>query len=182
MNVCVFCSASEIAEKYTAPAAVLGKMLGEAGHTLVWGGSDKGLMKSIATSVEDAGGKLIGVSIEMFSHLARKNTHEMIVTKNLAERKAVLLERADAIVVLVGGIGTLDELTEVLELRKHSIHTKQIIVLNTDGFYAGMKQQLERMEAEGFLMSAKDPRQLSELIYFADTPEEVMERISAHAR
>ena len=182
MNVCVFCSASEIAEKYTAPAAVLGKMLGEAGHTLVWGGSDKGLMKSIATSVENAGGKLIGVSVEMFSHLARKNTHEMIVAKTLGERKAVMLERADVIVVLVGGIGTLDELTEVLELRKHSIHTKQIIVLNTDGFYDGMKVQLERMEAEGFLMSGKEPRPLKELVYFADTPEEVMQRISAHAQ
>ena len=177
MNVCVFCSASEIAEKYTAPAAVLGKMLGEAGHTLVWGGSDKGLMKSIATSVEDAGGKLIGVSVEMFSHVARKNTHEMILAKTLGERKALMLERADVIVVLVGGIGTLDELTEVLELRKHSIHTKSIIVLNTEGFYDGFKQQLERMEVEGFLMSAGNSRPLNELIYFADTPEQVMEQI-----
>jgi uncharacterized protein (TIGR00730 family) len=177
MNVCVFCSASEIAEKYTKPAQELGKLLGESGHSLVWGGSDKGLMKLIASSVEDAGGKLVGVSVEMFSHVARKNTHEMIVAKTLGERKAVMLERADIIVVLVGGIGTLDELTEVLELRKHGMHTKQIIVLNTDGFYEGMKVQLERMEKEGFLMSAGNARSLKELIYFADTPEEIMERI-----
>ncbi|MDB5237750.1 MAG: lysine decarboxylase [Candidatus Kaiserbacteria bacterium] len=177
MNVCVFCSASQIAEKYTKPAEELGKMLGEAGHSLVWGGSDKGLMKQIATSVENAGGKLIGVSVEMFSHVARKNVHEMIMTKTLGERKAIMLERADSIVVLVGGIGTLDELTEVLELRKHSIHTKPIVVLNTDGFYDGMKAQLERMSNEGFLMSANVPRPLEELITFADTPAEVISAI-----
>jgi uncharacterized protein (TIGR00730 family) len=98
-----------------------------------------------------AGGRLVGISVEFLRGVARTDADEMVIAKDLAERKALLLARSDAIVVLVGGLGTLDEATEILELRKHRLHDKPVVLLNTDGFYDGLLQQLRRMEAEGFL-------------------------------
>ncbi len=166
--IAVFCSANQLEEKYTKPAQTLARLLAEKGYHLVWGGSDKGLMKIIASEVQENGGKLIGVSIEHLKQDARKDADEMIIAKTLGERKATMLERSDAIVVLVGGIGTLDEVTEMLELKKHGMHTKPIVVLNTDNFYEGLKIQLEKMEKEGFLTKS-----LNDLIFFAQTPEDV---------
>ncbi|MBR7678896.1 LOG family protein, partial [Streptomyces daliensis] len=87
------------------------------GHSLVWGGSDVGLMKVVADGVQGAGGRLVGISVEFLAAKAREGADEMIITADLAERKALLLQRADAIVVMVGGTGTLDEATEILELK-----------------------------------------------------------------
>ncbi|MEV0534990.1 TIGR00730 family Rossman fold protein [Kitasatospora sp. NPDC050463] len=174
MNITVFCSAYSLDDRYTAPAAELARLLGEGGHTLVWGGSHAGLMGLLADGVKAAGGRLVGVSVELLRHKAYEGADELITTADLAERKAQLLMRADAVVVLVGGLGTLDEVTEVLELKKHALHDKPVIVLDTEGFYAGLRTQLERMDAEGFL-----PRPLGELIGFADTPAEVFAQLKA---
>jgi len=106
---------------------------------------------------------------------SRSNADEMLIMKDLGARKAKLLERSDALIVLPGGLGTLDEITEVLELKKHNLHNKAIVFLNTADFYSGFKTQLERMDAEGFL-----PRALPELLFFAGTPEEAMRYIEAH--
>jgi uncharacterized protein (TIGR00730 family) len=181
MNICVFCSASDVAEKYTKPAAELAKLIAGNGHTLLWGGNNKGVMEIIARSAKDAGGKLIGVNVERFQHWTFEGADEMVILKTLAERKAVLLERADAVVVLVGGIGTLDEASEVLELKKHGAHGKPLVVLNTDNFYDGLKSQLERMESEGFLKSVEKVIPLDDLIYFADTPSQAMQYLAAHS-
>ncbi len=180
MNICVFCSAAEVPDVYIKDAEDFARLLAEGGHTLVWGGSDKGLMKVMASGVQARGGKIVGISVEHLKESARKDADEMIIAKSLGERKAALLERADAVVALVGGLGTLDELTEVLELRKHQLHDKLIVVLNTNGFYDGFKMQLARIEQEGFHMSAKFPRALTELICFADTPAEAMRYIENH--
>ena len=75
----------------------------------------------------------------------------MPFAKDLAERKALTLARADAIVVMAGGLGTLDEATEILEQKKHGLHNKPVVLLNTAGFYDGLTIQLRRMEEEGFL-------------------------------
>lgn len=178
MNICVFCSANDLDEKYTKPAKELARLLAEAGHTLVWGGSDNGLMKVMADGVQEGGGKLVGVSMELFKEYARKNADEMIIAKTLGERKATLLERSDVIIMLVGGLGTLDEATEVLELKKEGNHDKDIIILNTNGFYDGLQTQLERMATEGFLPVKETTeikvRSLAQLVKFAKTPQEVM--------
>ncbi|GAA2778376.1 TIGR00730 family Rossman fold protein [Kitasatospora sp. CM 4170] len=174
MNITVFCSAYSLDDRYTAPAAEFARLLGEGGHTLVWGGSNAGLMGLLADGVKAAGGRLVGVQVELLKHKGYDGADEFVVTRDLAERKAQLLMRADAVVVLVGGLGTLDEVTEVLELKKHALHEKPVVVLDTEGFYAGLRTQLERMDAEGFL-----PRPLGELITFADTPAEVFEQLKA---
>ncbi|MFG2223379.1 TIGR00730 family Rossman fold protein [Streptomyces sp. NPDC048644] len=163
MNICVFCSAADLDDRYVTPARQFAELIGKGGHSLVWGGSDTGLMKVMADGVQGAGGRLIGISVEFLAHKVRAGADEMIVTKDLAERKAQLLERADAVVIMVGGTGTLDEATEILELRKHGMHTKPVVLLNTAGFYDGLKEQFQRMEAEGFL-----PVPLTDLVFFAE--------------
>ncbi|MFI1968949.1 Rossman fold protein, TIGR00730 family [Streptomyces cinnamoneus] len=163
MNVTVFCSAADLDERYTGPAREFAALIGKGGHTLVWGGSESGLMKVMADGVQENGGRLVGVSVEFLAAKARKNADEMVVAKDLAERKAQLLARGDAVVVMVGGTGTLDEATEILELKKHGLHDKPVVLLNAAGFYDGLKQQFQRMEDEGFL-----PLPLTALVFFAE--------------
>ncbi|ANW17946.1 TIGR00730 family Rossman fold protein [Streptomyces clavuligerus] len=163
MNICVFLSAADLDERYTRPAREFAELLGKGGHTLVWGGSESGLMKVVADGVRRSGGRLVGVSVDFLAQVARADADEMVVTRDLAERKAELLARADAVVIMVGGAGTLDEATEILELKKHGKHTKPVVLLNTEGFYDGLKQQFRRMEAEGFL-----PVPLADLVFFAE--------------
>lgn len=165
MNIGVFLSAADLGEQYTVPAREFGKLLGDGGHTLVWGGSEAGLMKVVADSVQAAGGRLVGVSVTFLQDKARAEADEMVVAEDLAQRKAELLRRSDAIVVMVGGTGTLDEATEILELKKHGHHIKPVVLLNTAGFYDGLKQQFQRMEEEGFL-----PLPLTDLVFFAEEP------------
>ncbi|EKX66145.1 TIGR00730 family Rossman fold protein [Streptomyces ipomoeae] len=165
MNICVFLSAADLADHYTRPAKEFAKLIGKGGHTLVWGGSDVGLMKVVADGVQEAGGRLLGVSVEFLSAKARPGTDEMVVARDLAERKRLLLEKADAVVIMVGGTGTLDEATEILELKKHGHTDKPVVLLNTAGFYDGLKEQFRRMEDEGFL-----PRPLTDLVFFAEEP------------
>jgi uncharacterized protein (TIGR00730 family) len=169
VNITVFCSANALDERYTTPARDFARALGERGHTLVWGGSHAGLMGVVADEAKAAGAKLVGISVDLLAHKAYRGADELVSTKDLAERKAQLLQRADAVVVLVGGLGTLDEVTEVLELKKHGLHDKPVVLLDTAGFYDGMRTQLRRMEREGFL-----PRPLDELVRFAADGEEAL--------
>lgn len=173
LNVCVFCSANELPDKYTAPAEEFAQLLATYGHTLVWGGSDVGLMKIMADGAQAGGARIIGVSVEFLKHQSYTNADEMIIAKDLGERKAKMLERSDVLVVLVGGSGTLDEVTDVMEHKKHGHHNKPIIILNTEGFYDGLKQLLERMETDGMLR-----KPLDEMVYFADTPTQAIEYIN----
>lgn len=174
MNIGVFLSAADLDERYTVPAREFGRLIGEGGHTLVWGGSESGLMKVVADSVQESGGRLVGVSVTFLHEVARKNADEMVVARDLAHRKAELLSRCDAVVIMVGGTGTLDEATEILELKKHGLHAKPVVLLNTAGFYDGLKQQMRRMEAEGFL-----PVPLADLLYFAEDGHDAMACLAA---
>ncbi|SEF96203.1 hypothetical protein SAMN05216223_102607 [Actinacidiphila yanglinensis] len=176
LNVCVFLSAADLPEHYTAPAREFAELLGKGGHTLVWGGSESGLMKVVADGVREAGGRLVGVSVEFLRAKARADADEMVVTPDLATRKAELLRRSDAIVVMVGGTGTLDEATEILELKKHGLHTKPVVLLNSAGFYDGLAEQLQRMDREGFL-----PLPLSDLVHFAADGAAALALIQEHA-
>ena len=162
VKICVFLSAADLDERYTVPAREFAELIGAGGHTLVWGGSDTGLMNVVADGVRAAGGRLVGVSVEFLRAKARSDADEMVFAADLAERKALLLAGCDAIVVMVGGLGTLDEATEILELRKHGFHDKPVVLLNTAGFYDGLARQLERMDADGFL-----PIPSAELVHVA---------------
>ncbi|MEX3102913.1 TIGR00730 family Rossman fold protein [Streptomyces niveiscabiei] len=169
MRICVFLSAADLDDRYTLPAREFARLLGKGGHTLVWGGSDAGLMKVVADGVEESGGRLCGVSVQFLAARVRPKVDEMVVAKDLAERKRLLIEKADAVVIMVGGTGTLDEATEILEMKKHGHTAKPVVLLNTAGFYDGLEQQFRRMESEGFL-----PVPLSNLMHFAKEPAEAL--------
>ncbi len=177
MNVCIFCSASVVDEKYAQAARDLARRIARAGHTLVWGGSDRGLMHEVASAAQAAGGKILGVSMVQLQASAYEGADTMLFASSLAERKEWMLDNADVVVTMVGGTGTLDEFTDLLELRRYGQHNKPLVVLNTDNFFEGLKLQYGRMEQEGFL--ARLPRPLNQLVSFVDTPEEVMDFIGA---
>lgn len=181
MNIAVFCSSNELDEKYTNPAKKLAKRLAEDGHTMLYGGSEYGLMRIMADGMQERGAKIVSITIPAYSKYARKNADELVITKTLGERKATILERSDVIVMMVGGLGTLDEATEILELKKQDHHNKPVIILNTDGFYDGLKTQLERMHREGFLKMGEQvgvkAKTLEQFVQFVETADEVMKVI-----
>ncbi|OGK44154.1 Rossman fold protein, TIGR00730 family [Candidatus Roizmanbacteria bacterium RIFCSPLOWO2_01_FULL_37_16] len=170
----VFCSANEVDKKYVNATVKLAKLIVENGYDLVWGGTNKGLMKVIADEVQHKGGKVIGITVEFLKQGRRMNADEMIITKDISDRKSLFFNRSNAIILLVGGIGSLDEVSELLELKKHNFHNHPVVVLNTDNFYAGLKAQLQRMEKDGFLT-----KELKELIYFAETPKQAIQYINS---
>ncbi len=176
MKICIFLSAADLDERYTVPAREFAELVGGGGHTLIWGGSDTGLMKVVADGVRKAGGRLVGVSVEFLRSFARKDADEMVIADNLAERKALMLAGCDAVVVMVGGMGTLDEATDILEMRKHRHHDKPVVLLNTAGFYDGLTLQLRRMEADGFL-----PVPLDELVHIADNGRDALAYLESWA-
>lgn len=175
MDIAVFCSQYEVAEKYKAAAEALAHLIAKHGHALVFGGADEGLMGLIARAAQGRGARVIGVIREQIKDKAYKNADEMIVVKDAKEMNAGLIKRGDVIVVLVGGIGTLNELTEVLRMRKNGLFNKPTVVVNTDNFYSGFKKQLQKMRSEGFLR-----KDVLDAIYFADTPLEAMGYIDIH--
>ena len=173
MRICIFSSVADVDQKYVKAGEELARLIAKNGHTVVCGASNHGLMKRVVDVALANGASVTGVISESLIAQVDKG-YEIIVEKDLAARKAQFLALSDAFAVLPGGLGTLDEMTEVLELKKHATHNKPIVILNTNGFYDGLKQQLERMESEGFL-----PKSLSEYLFFAQTPREAIDYLSS---
>lgn len=158
-NLCVFCSASgDLAPQYVEVAATLGLLIAERGATLVYGGASVGLMGEVARAVHRVGGRVVGVIPKMLLSVefAYRNADELIVTEDMRERKATMAARADAFLVLPGGIGTLEELFEIMTLRALNQTAKPLVLINTAGFYDPLHRLLERMSSEGFLRRALD--------------------------
>jgi len=172
-TIAVFCSINEVEKKYVNDAVDLAKLIANNGYDLVWGGADKGLMKVVADGVKNGGGKIIGVTATFLKHKRRAHADEMIIVENISQTKEVLRKKSDAIILLAGGTGSLDEICEVLELKKHNLYTKPVVILNTANFYEGLKIQLERMERESFLQ-----KKLEEFLFFATTPKEAINYIN----
>jgi uncharacterized protein (TIGR00730 family) len=148
MKIAVYCgSSSGNNPKFTEAARTLGKWIGENGHTLVYGGANKGLMGAVAGAVIDAGGKVIGVIPDVAIIQARKHTGltELIETGSMAERKSKMIELADAFIALPGGIGTLDEITEVMSLSSLGIVRGPIVLYDSDGYYRPLKAVLDNV-------------------------------------
>jgi uncharacterized protein (TIGR00730 family) len=138
MKICVFCSSSgALARPYYEAARQFGEGIAQRSHMLIYGGADVGLMGEVAHAVANGGGYVIGVMPEILKdkRISYTGADEMIVTRDMRERKAEMASRADAFVALPGGFGTLEELLEVLTLRQLAAHTKPIILLNTCHFY-----------------------------------------------
>jgi uncharacterized protein (TIGR00730 family) len=149
----VYCSSSAAVDAtHVAAAQALGRGLGERGDTLVWGGASAGLMGEVARATRAAGGRTIGVIPEalMAREIADHDADELIVTRDMGERKAEMARRADAFVALPGGFGTLEELLEQLTLRLLRIHDKPVVIVDVDGFWQPLLALFEHLYAERF--------------------------------
>lgn len=156
MNICVFCSSSNaIANSYFVEADDLGNLIGEGGHTLINGGANVGLMEALTISSRNAGAKTVGIIPEKMidRSLVSNNSHDVIITKDMMERKAKMRDMSDAFIALPGGFGTLEEILEVMTLRQLSYHSKPIVFINTNNFFEHLIKQFEVSYQEQF---AKD--------------------------
>ena len=129
-----------------AVAEEMGALMAKRQVTLIYGGGNIGLMGAVARSVHAHGGKVVGVIPQFMrkNEIAYEAADELIVTKDMRERKAIMESRADAFVALPGGFGTLEEILEILTLKQLSIHRKPVVLLNTEGFYQHLLQLFER--------------------------------------
>lgn len=172
MTICVFASSSSrIDKKYATEAALLGKLLALAGMDVIYGGGGIGLMGCLADAVIADGGKITGVipSFMIDEGWDHASVSDMIVTTDMAERKKTMFSKADAVVALPGGVGTLEELTEAMTLKQLGIYKGPIIILNTLNFYNSFIEFLEHMIAGHFLRN--EHKGIWEI---ASTPEEVI--------
>ena len=152
MNITVYLGAGFGNDpKLTENARALGTWIGETGHTLVYGGSKSGLMGALAQSVLAAGGKVIGVEPQFFidRSLQCENLTELIVTKDMAERRTKMIKLGDAFIAFPGGTGTLEEIAEVMSQRVLGFIEAPCILLNLDGYYEGLRLQLAHMVKMG---------------------------------
>ena len=152
-TICVYCSSSEALDpSYYQAAQELGMLMARQNFALVYGGGRIGLMGALARAVHQHGGKIIGVIPKSLKEkeLAYEACDELIVTKDLRDRKAIMETRADAFVALPGGFGTLEEIFEILTLKQLQFHLKPIVLVNTNGFYDRFSRLCEHIYQERF--------------------------------
>ncbi len=168
-TVCVYCGA-RVGNKpiYKAAARTLGKLIGEAGLTLVYGAGSIGLMGVVARAAIDAGSEVIGIIPEHLDEveITQHGLKETIVTDNMHDRKRLMFDRSDAFIVLPGGLGTLDETFEIMTWAQLSLHKRPIILVNQDGYWDSFIRLVDHVVDEGFA-SAENAR----LITVVATPE-----------
>lgn len=157
MHISVFCGASlPHSEQITEAARQLGRAIARGGHTLLYGGSNLGLMGATSGAALQEGGRVVGVIPTFFSDdiIHSQPVSELVRVRTLAERKEYLIAHSDAFVALPGGIGTLDEVLEVMVANQLHHLGKPMILLNLGGYYNPFLAQLDAMRAEGLLRSA----------------------------
>ena len=177
MNITVYLGALEGNDPALGDAVrELGTWIGESRNSLVYGGSKSGLMGQIAESVLNAGGKVTGVEPQFFidSELQYDEITELIVTKDMAERKAKMIELGDAFIAFPGGTGTLEEITEVMSMVSLKHLDAPCILYNLNGYYDSLKQLLYHMIKMGL---SSENRQQG--IYFADDLEDIKTYLTA---
>lgn len=152
--ICVFCaSATGIASPHLDLAAAVGAELARRGHVLVSGGGSVSSMGAVARAARDGGARTIGVIPEALAgpEVADADSDELLVTSDMCTRKAEMMRRSDAFLILAGGLGTLDELLEVWTTRALGLHRKPVVVLDPEGIFAPLREFTERLQAQAFV-------------------------------
>ncbi|MEM8541048.1 MAG: TIGR00730 family Rossman fold protein [Pseudomonadota bacterium] len=156
-SICVYCGSSPGKNpEFIANARLLGKSIAEHNLRLVYGGGTKGLMGAVADEVMLGGGKVTGIIPEFLMNMeatseALNRLDDLVVTTDMHTRKHLMFERADAFVTLPGGIGTLEEVVEIMTWAQLGRHTKPIVLANVNGFWNPLLQLLEHMADSGFI-------------------------------
>ncbi len=172
MNISVFCgSALPGDSRITQAAETLGRRLAEGGHTLLYGGSNLGLMGVVSGAALEAGGQVVGVIPTLFSEdiILSQPVTELVRVASIAERKEYLIAHSNAFIALPGGIGTLDEVLEVMVANQLKQIDKPIALYSPDGFFDSFILQIDRMGTEGFFRHGIRPSLL-----VSDSLEEIL--------
>jgi len=175
-SVAIFCgSKSGSKEIYASEAKHLATLLAKHGIELIYGGGKKGLMGIVADTVMEKRGIVRGVIPKILTEWEHQHEgiSELLVVDDMHIRKRKMYDLCDAVVILPGGFGTLDELFEVLTWNQLSIHDKKVFVLNTGGFYNHLITHMRWLEAEGFLWGS-----LTELLTVIDTAADFEQEIT----
>ena len=175
MKICIFgASSSRLDPVYYHEAEAMGRLLAEAGHTVVFGGGADGLMGACARGAKAAGGKIVGIAPRMFNEpgILLPECDELILTDSMAARKETMFSESEAFLALPGGIGTMDEFFEAITLRQLGLLRGQLVLLNTRDFYTPLVAYLEQMAEQGFMS-----RNCLALLSLCDTPEAAMEAL-----
>ena len=151
--ICVYCGSSPDRSGLCRSGAKFGKILAENGVRLIYGGGSVGLMGALAEAVLEHGGEVTGIIPEFLTkrERPRRLAQELIVTRDMHERKRTMFERADAFVALPGGIGTLEELVEQLTWVQLGRHKKPILIANIAGYWGPLLALIEHMRAVKFV-------------------------------
>lgn len=172
MNIGIFCSAnSQIDPDFFTLTRQLGEWMGQQHHTLVYGGTDLGLMDCIAHAVDENGGRVVGVVPARLLENEHANPidHERLLCTTLAERKQIMTEQSDVLIALPGGIGTLDEVFTIAGEGTLAYHNKRVIMYSMKGFWDELETFFCHLQQQGFIRG--DFRQR---IVFAHNLEEVI--------
>jgi uncharacterized protein (TIGR00730 family) len=178
-TVCVYCGSGPGTNPNFVKAAVtLGKILARNKVGLVYGGGSVGLMGAIATATLDHGGTVTGIIPDFLTSRehALSEVQEMIVTRDMHERKRLMFERSDAFIALPGGVGTLEELVEQLTWQQLGRHSKPILLANVDGFWEPLLALLAHMRSTAFIRPT-----LAVNVLQAERVEDILPKLRAAA-
>ena len=172
-KISVFASAAnELDEIYYKDASSLGMLIGTNGYDLVYGGSHRGLMYAVAQAAKTNGADIYAVMPQKMADAGLANPEdckEFYITKGMRERKAKLDEISDAVIAIAGGIGTLEEISEMMVQKQLGYSNKPTVILNTSGFYDDLIKFLYSMEKNKFTHG-----KISDIVYFANSPADAI--------
>lgn len=154
MEICIYgASSNDIPPLYISAAERLGEALALSGHSLVFGGGAGGLMGAVARGTVRKSGKVTGIVPSFFNvdGVLFKACSEMIYTDTMRQRKQLMEDRADAFVMLPGGIGTFDEFFEIITLKQLNRHKKPVAIFNVNGYYDELLNMLKKAVSQGFM-------------------------------
>ncbi|SDA65194.1 TIGR00730 family Rossman fold protein [Mesorhizobium qingshengii] len=177
-SVCVYCGSSPGRDEIYAKAGhLLGRSIARAGLRLIYGGGTKGIMGAVAEGALKAGGKVTGIIPRFLinreaTESALDRLDELVITDNMHQRKHRMFEKSDAFVALPGGIGTVEEIVEIMTWAQLGHHRKPIVFGNVGGFWDPMLALLDHMTSEGFIHTAQRVKPL-----VVDDPEAIVAAI-----
>ncbi len=175
MKICVFCGSSvDLDTIFYESATLMGKLIGTGDHHIIYGAGKIGVMGAVSEAVRKHGGQTTGIIPERLKiqGVVSDQDNQLIVTKDMKERKSLMREKADAFLALPGGFGTLEELLEVITLKQLQYHQKPIVILNINGYYDALNRLFEQMYDQQF--ANPDYRQLYSI---TNQPEEALSAI-----
>lgn len=173
MKICIYgASSNTINKAYIDSTEKLGEALGEKGHTLVYGGGAGGLMGAAARGFKKKGGKVIGLAPSFFNvdGVLFEECDEFIYPDTMRDRKRMMEDLSDAFIAVPGGIGTFDELFEIVTLRQLGLHQKPVALFNVNGYYNHILDMFDFAVKEGFITE-----KIGEIVPAFETAEEIME-------